>query len=145
MDLSKLSFTRSKLWEMQIEELALPKQSAKFGSGGAFTPARQKKFIKLISQYAELNKPHELFDGSLELQIVVVFPFPKSAKKSQLNRGYDFHVKRPDFDNLSKPLCDALSGIIFTDDARVCKGSVIKLLGPKECIFLRLSRLSWSD
>lgn len=67
-----------------------------------------------------------LFGCGVPVVVDITFAFllPKSAPKELRNHlgrsGLIYRVKRPDLiDNLCKGLCDALTGIIWADDAQV--------------------------
>lgn len=143
MDYKNLTFKRKLLWERELSIKAMAKQSAKFGNGFAFTPAKQKKFVRLIQEYVKKGMPAEPHSGPLELQLVCVFPFTSKTKKAVKVRGHDWMDVRPDYDNLAKPLNDALNDIIIKDDGNICRAIVTKLRGPQELIYLRLSELTW--
>lgn len=143
MNLNSLQFYREHVWGMAVPLKALAKQSTLFGRGGiAFTPAKQKKFQTLISRLAEINAPIEPFDDCfLELQIIVITQYNKADMK-KAKYEYELDNKRPDFDNLSKPICDGLSKIIYKDDSRISVGRVVKLKGYTPELVLRLAKIS---
>ena len=68
-----------------------------------------------------------LLEGAVGLTIRAFFPFPKSTAKKvvALDEAVP-HVKKPDSDNVSKLVCDALNGIAWRDDAQVCDLQVRK-------------------
>jgi crossover junction endodeoxyribonuclease RusA len=61
-------------------------------------------------------------DGPLSLKIVFYMPRPKSLPKRVL-----FHTKKPDLDKLVRAIKDALTGVVWTDDAQVMSMSAAKL------------------
>jgi len=54
-------------------------------------------------------------DG-VRLTVAFYLPRPKSLPKRQTA-----HTKKPDLDKLVRAVCDALTKILFTDDAQVCE------------------------
>lgn len=58
-------------------------------------------------------------DGPISLTIVFILPRPKVKiwKKQPMPR--ERHNKRPDLDNLVKSVVDALSGLLWRDDAQI--------------------------
>lgn len=68
--------------------------------------------------------PRVLFDGPLALVLRVFLPRPASAPKK-----VTMPTKRPDLTNLQKGVEDALTGVVFTDDARVVKHESSKEFG----------------
>lgn len=70
-----------------------------------------------------------LLDGPLWLDAEFYFPRPKSHfdSKGALKAGAPRHHSiRPDRDKVLRGLCDALTGIIWTDDSRVADSRVLK-------------------
>lgn len=65
--------------------------------------------------------PHELLDEPLRVDVTFWLPRPKSAPKRRV-----WPDRKPDVDKLARHVGDALTGIIWTDDARVCELCVRK-------------------
>lgn len=55
-------------------------------------------------------------ESAVEVAIVFCFARPKSHTKAQ--RLDDRHTQKPDLDNLTKAVLDALNGICWTDDSQ---------------------------
>ena len=58
------------------------------------------------------------------IKILMFFymPIPKStysSKRKLMERGWIFHTKRPDLDNLIKFVKDCLNGVVYQDDSQV--------------------------
>lgn len=75
----------------------------------------------------------EVYDGPpLEgaLRVDAVFVFPRTQAQTWKRRPMPRlpHTKKPDRDNLDKALLDALSGLLWRDDAQVCDGAVTKVI-----------------
>lgn len=66
-------------------------------------------------RYAARSKHYLPTDGEVEMTIDFRLPRPKSAKKRP--RPY----VKPDLDKLARAVLDALTGIVYVDDAQVCK------------------------
>lgn len=64
----------------------------------------------------------------LEAIIVYKFPFPKTASKKRLEQSWEFMTERPDVDNLTKNLFDALTDLcLIVDDAQIVSAPLIKI------------------
>jgi len=77
--------------------------------------------MRLVSQVASWNRPPALFSGAVELSIVAYFEAcekPLWRRQAQL-AGMIFPTKKPDSSNIVKGVEDALTGVIWTDDALV--------------------------
>jgi len=85
-----------------------------------YSPDKTVTWERTLKYEALKMKPTEPLDGPLRIELHFYFPRNKAAKK----RPYP-HV-RPDLDNLEKAVMDALNGVIWTDDARVCSKTSAK-------------------
>jgi Holliday junction resolvase RusA-like endonuclease len=68
-------------------------------------------------------------EAAVELHIMAAFTCPRSnwRKRDPLPRRPK--VSRPDAENVAKAVQDAASGVLFTDDAQVCRLTVEKFVG----------------
>lgn len=109
------------------------KQSVRFGMGRAFTPTQKLLYVKSLKETAKRNmrgKP-----SVLPLALRVVFTFPHKKKRG-------LHDKRPDIDNLLKPLKDALSGVAYKDDSQICNIDATKKYGESGKIEVEIFEIS---
>lgn len=89
-----------------------------------YTPQRSpvnefKATIRMAAQQAYSGPPLE---GPLRVDVVFVFPRPRSKVwKSRPMPRYR-HISKPDRDNADKAVLDALAGLLFVDDCQVCAG-----------------------
>ena len=126
-----------KIYKFRIIGKPKAKQSAKFRKIGNFV---QKYTPKEIVDYANCVKhsfykeypnhlPSELIDYQLEMRIDVFFTIPKSFSKTKAALALTRQIRptvKPDWDNISKNICDALNGIAYPDDKAIVSGSVNK-------------------
>lgn len=85
--------------------------------------------------------PKTPINGPVELSIMFFFPIPKSASKSlrrQMINRIVLPDKRPDEDNLAYLVTNALKGIVYDDDSRVCAKHVYKFYGPEPKTVIRV-------
>lgn len=98
------------------------KGSVRFSKDGhPYTDAKSRAWMRLVSQVASWNRPHEPFSGAVELAIVAYFQAdekPLWRRQAQLN-GMIFPTKKPDASNIAKGVEDALTRVIWTDDCLV--------------------------
>jgi Holliday junction resolvase RusA-like endonuclease len=91
--------------------------------GGYYDPTSE--FKKFIAMCVKVQRPTKVTEGPIRLSITFYMPRPKRLKKSAY-----WHTKKPDRDNLEKAICDALNGILWTDDAQICDGPIKKIYAP---------------
>jgi len=124
-----------------------PKQSAKFravkGKGKTFVTSYQKKEVKdaernmAFDAKSQLPKGFIPYDKPIGVNILYVFPmlrsFSKKKKQAVENGEIIFKETKPDLtDNLNKGVFDALEGIVYVNDSRICEiGNARKIYGLK--------------
>lgn len=103
-------------------------------SGHTYTDSETRAYEnKIIAYYRKACGALRLPDTSfLSVDIVAYLPIPKSATKAQragMEAGTILPSRKPDVDNIEKAVLDALNGIAYKDDARVCRTSCAKFYG----------------
>ena len=117
-------------------------QSVRFGKGFTYQPAAVRKFketVRLLatSEVRKLMASQNYYRKSpalplfprpfpVGLMLGFRFPLPQRATKAQRQKAKDgirvCNTRRPDLaDNLCKGLCDALTGVLWEDDAQICE------------------------
>ena len=98
-----------------------PKASVEMAKGRWYNPSAKgmgqvTKFIQKKFQ----DKPMPLLKGPILVIVHFVLPAPLSLPQRKREAQNCLpHTKRPDGDNLEKFLNDALTGVVWDDDARV--------------------------
>lgn len=121
-----------------IEPMAI--QSFRFRNAGHFTIKYQPKknivYKSNIGKMATLQLPENftLMTGAVFCNWTFVFPPLKSWSKKKLNELNDaskfvYKTTKPDVTNLQKGTEDALTGIIWQDDALIVQSTVKKIYG----------------
>ena len=82
--------------------------------GNAYVPDKTRRFKSDCATLARRHRPKELLDGPIRLTAKFYIITPK-------NRKSPHPITRPDLDNYLKALKDALTGVLWTDDSRVCQ------------------------
>lgn len=86
---------------------------------GTYIPKRTKMYMREIrNSYGGSY----FFDTPVFMEIYAYFPIPKSTtrKEMALIKEMDYiYTKKPDCDNLTKCVMDALNGAAYRDDAQV--------------------------
>ena len=81
----------------------------------------------------------------LEIDIVFYMPIPKSYSKKQkaeILSGRLKHTKKPDIDNLTKSVLDALNGLAYADDSKIIKVAAEKQYSEKPRTELSIKEVS---
>ena len=131
--------------EFKILGIPQSKQSARFRiakkkSGANFIMSYQKKSVKdterniAFDVKSQLEKGFIPYNEPIAVEVLFVFPPLKSWSKkkiAQLESGAIMYKEtKPDLtDNLMKGLFDAMNGIVFIDDARICEVKSKKIYG----------------
>ena len=108
-----------------------PRFTVQMGYAKAFTPAKTTNYenlVKLSFQQA-YGDFRFLDDSELEMEIVAVFPIPKSTSKKKralMESGEIAPAKKPDCDNIVKSICDALNLVAYKDDSQITDLQIVK-------------------
>ena len=123
-----------------------PKQSTRFTlSGHAYTSAKKRKYLeKLVQEFLRgIQKGFTQFEGRLRVTVIYAFPWRKSDSKLSKNQSWAYMDKRPDVDNLFKPVGDALqtAGII-KDDGQIVEIRARKIRTAIHGIAVKVEQIS---
>ena len=94
-----------------------------------FTPEKTADYEALVAATAAAALAggmrigtSQLLDGPLAAMLEMQFPVPASWSKARRARalaGVEWHISKPDADNVAKAVLDACNGVVFRDDAQV--------------------------
>jgi Holliday junction resolvase RusA-like endonuclease len=99
--------------------------------------------IRVLAQDAMTGRPP--FTGPVELVIEIHVGIPRSMPKYRRTRamaGILRPITRPDSTNVLKAVEDALSGIVFRDDAQVAVTRAVKVYSENPRLVIEVSELS---
>jgi Holliday junction resolvase RusA-like endonuclease len=98
------------------------------------------------SDFASLLLPHvpeTPLKGSLKLTIIYKLPFLKTEKREVKERGWAYHFKKPDCDNLIKLFQDTMGRLSFwNDDAQVVELGFMKIRHSESGIYVEVEEIS---
>lgn len=121
-----------------------PKQSARFRAvkmgNKTFIKSYQKEEVEQNERNIAFDVKSQLpagfvpFNKAIRTTVLFVFPPLSSFSKKKLQEVEEGKIiykdTKPDLtDNLMKGLFDAMQGIVFTDDSRICQVSSQKIYG----------------
>lgn len=122
-----------------------PKQSFRYSRFGSYTSKDVKDYARHIqaSFYKEYPNwlPSMFHDKALSVEISVMIKPPKSTSKKQYEQMVTCRIrplKRPDIDNISKNILDALNGIAYADDKQIVSLQVSKYYAPDDYIYITI-------
>jgi Holliday junction resolvase RusA-like endonuclease len=97
------------------------KERPRLGKGRVYTPAKTRDYEQTVAWYAKsLMHGRPIITGPVRLMITCCLS----------GKGEDgqWHVSRPDADNLIKALSDAMNGIVYKDDCQISVISFCKII-----------------
>jgi Holliday junction resolvase RusA-like endonuclease len=111
--------------------------------------AKAKPWMAAVSaEAAQAMDGGELLQGPLGLTAYFKFPRPKSHYRTGKNahllseRAPADHDKKPDCDKLIRAIGDAMTGIVYHDDAQIAQVFATKTYGPAGVLILVSKLLS---
>lgn len=107
-------------------------------TGATYTPNNTKDYENLIKQYFKIKYPrYEPIEGRISVTIKAFFKIPKNTSKKNTElmlNGKISPTKKPDIDNITKVVLDALNKMAFKDDNQITKINVEKIYSETEKI-----------
>lgn len=89
--------------------------------GRVYTPKETVRFEQVVAQIAIEHFPAP-FVGPVRLTVIATFaPAASWSRKKREATIGQFHVQKPDTDNLLKAILDGLNRIAFADDSQVAE------------------------
>ena len=83
---------------------------------------KNKNWAVTVAQEAAVHRPSALWLGPITLHLNFLLAKPKSLPKRRLS----WPTKKPDWDKLARSAGDAMTGIVYRDDAQVVEAHVFK-------------------
>ena len=114
--------------KIEIPGLAAPK-SVSITRHGSYNNKKVKEWMSYIATSVASHSLSKAPKGiPISISVSVWLPWPKKTpKKVMLKDQYAFHVKKPDADNLLKPIVDSLTQAgLWEDDNQISKMLVEK-------------------
>lgn len=111
-----------------------------------YTPPKTKRFEQDVALlYYQSDSPQ--FERNVPIEVSIEFgmviPASSTKKRKQLMlQGLIHHTVKPDLDNLTKAVLDALNGLAWHDDAQISKLYVRKLYTENPYIQLQIKQIS---
>lgn len=129
---------RRPMIEFTVHGIPAP-QGSKTAWGTEANPNTRPWRAAVAAQAAETMGETPLLEGALTLNVVFVFPRPKSHFGTGKRAGIQkhdapiFHRSKPDADKLLRAIGDAVTGIVVRDDAQFSVVKASKVYGSPAC------------
>lgn len=121
----------------------IPGEAVPFARAGGgktvarFTPAKQRSAMGTVKLFCQTAMQGSVpLEGAIELSIAAYYLRPKSRKADV------WKTSRPDADNLSKLIKDALNTVAWRDDAQVCSLHVWKQYDDVSRVVIKIEELA---
>lgn len=123
------------------------KQRPRYSRGVIYTPqptVNYEGYVKwCYSDYANKFGWSPL-EGPLRAELEVFLPIPKSdsKKKKELKKtGKMRPTVKPDIDNITKSILDALNCLAYADDKQIVECVISKYYSDEPCVYVKLIEL----
>ena len=117
------------------------------GHARAYTPEKTASYENLIAVEWRRQTHDFAFQAGIPLAIEITAHMspPRSASRKireSMLANILRPMKKPDWDNVAKAVCDALNGIAYHDDAQIVFGSVVKVWGDRPRLEIKIAEVS---
>ncbi len=103
-----------------------PRATAVNGRARLYTPSTTAAFEAAVREVGALHFAAPI-DGPVRLRIVAYFEMPASwSKRKRAQMAGQFHTQKPDADNITKAVKDAMNEIAYFDDCQVADERTVK-------------------
>jgi Holliday junction resolvase RusA-like endonuclease len=119
---------------------------ARVGGGKSvvrFIPKEQRSYMGVLKLFAQRAMHGRApLQGPLELSVQAIYLRPKThTRKRREAAGAEWKSSKPDADNISKIIKDALNKIAWVDDAQIASLHVWKQYGEKARLTVKIVQL----
>ena len=99
-------------------------------TGIVYTPTKTKNYEYLVRQIFVYKYPqYKPIEGRVTMTIIAYFEIPKSTskkKEAEMLGNRISPTKKPDIDNITKVVLDALNKFAYKDDTQITEITVVK-------------------
>ena len=110
-----------------VNSIPVAQPRARITRWNAFNPAKDKANWARLQIAEQFN---EKLECPIEIKLTFFMKIPKSTSKKKreaIEKGYIFHIKKPDIDNLMIFILNCMTDIVYRDDNQVFKISAEKI------------------
>ena len=99
-------------------------------TGKAYTPTKTKQYEYFLRQWFIREYPNfKTIESRVNVSIIAYFDIPKSTskkKEAEMLGNRISPTKKPDIDNITKVVLDALNKFAYKDDTQITEITVVK-------------------
>lgn len=118
-----------------------PRATVVAGRPRLYTPQSSADYEAAVREAGSPLFP-EPITGPVKLRIVAIFATPTSwSKRRRAEMQGQFHIQKPDGDNVMKSIKDGLNGIAWADDCQAADCRVVKRWGSHDETFVLVEAL----
>lgn len=120
----------------------MPHQSVRTGKGRFYVPAEVLKYKRDVQAIvrSQMGKAGMVIKKHAPLKVKIIYIFTYTQKLHRTDGILIPKVTKPDVtDNLNKALCDALEGVVYTQDQQIYDFNGIKFWGPTDRILITVT------
>lgn len=114
-------------------------------TGIVYTPGRTKDYETLVQQSFRIKYPqYEMIKNRIGIDIIAYFKIPKGTSKTNTEKMLNGEIsptKKPDIDNITKSILDAMNRFVIYDDNQVVKISVEKKYNIEDKTYIKIYEL----
>ena len=95
-----------------------------------YTDAKTASYEDQIRFYAlKAMGDSKVIEGAVRVFVSIRMAVPKSysnKRREACLNGLEKPLKKPDWDNVAKSICDAMNGVIYVDDTQIVEAHITK-------------------
>lgn len=114
-------------------------------TGIVYTPGRTKDYETLVQQSFRIKYPqYKMIKDRIGIDIIAYFKIPKGTSKTNTEKMLNGEIsptKKPDIDNITKSILDAMNRFVIYDDNQVVKISVEKKYNIEDKTYIKIYEL----
>lgn len=111
-------------------------------TGTVYTPNKTKDYETYIQQSFKIKYPNcKMLLGRVSIEIISYLKMPANANKKNIESMMKNEIsptRKPDIDNITKSVLDALNKYVIYDDNQVSKISVEKRFSEIEKLYIKI-------
>ena len=110
-------------------------------AGHTYKPPKTVEFENAVKEAYIKEHGDTMLIGAIGVRIIAFMRWPKNTskvKQEKMIKGEIRPTKKPDLDNISKAVCDALSGVAYDDDKQIVESLLLKYWDKEGSIQVKL-------